>query len=120
MMLMLLVAGLAIGCSTGPKPNLSEKEAIGIARSAIRADGTAVSHASCWRSKSSLTNFAHTESATFKPSGIWVITVRNSWSEKGEVIKEYGTASGNISRMVGAEKSCTYAVDDSSGTFVSN
>jgi len=126
MMLTLLVAGLAIGCSSepaapaataAPVANLSEEEAIGIARSAVRARGTAVINDSCWRAKSSLTNFAHTESATFKPSGVWVITIKNSWNEDEVHTFKSGDT---FTKAVEKENLCTYAVNDSSAIFVSN
>jgi hypothetical protein len=124
--LMLLVAGLVIGCSSAPEapaapvPNLTEKEAIGIARSAVRARGTAVINDSCWRAKSSLTNFAHTESATFKPSGVWVITIKNSWNEDNEDEVHTFKSGNTITKAVEKENLCTYAVNDSSAIFVSN
>ena len=58
------------------------KEAIGIARSyhqKHRIPGQ------CWVTKphpnGDFVNFSHTESASFKASGIWVVTARTEWGD---------------------------------------
>ena len=123
MMLMLLVAGLAIGCSSAPEapaapvPNLTEKEAIAIARSSTQ--GTPVTGNSgprCWLTQpylqpgeiSTPNNFSHTESATFKPSGIWVVMAKSSWNWRKD-------KTGNWS---GGE--CGYVVNDATGKVTQN
>ena len=90
MMLTLLVAGLAIGCSSAPEApaapaapaaqvaNLTEKEAIAIARSSERGSSgcfqtempeNTVSGRPPNESYKKFTDFTHSESASFKPSG---------------------------------------------------
>ena len=112
--LAMVVAGLAIGCSSAPVPNLTEAEAIGIARSyhykhEIRGG--------CWATKpppnGGLVNFSHTESASFKASGIWVVTARTEWGnmDNSNVSDIRKIASGYISD----EHPCTYVVDDATG-----
>ena len=113
MLLTLLVAGLVIGCSSAPAApaapaapvaNLTEKEAIAIARSAPSR---------CWFIKAYVSpgqgditsNFSHTESATFKPSGIWVVTAKSSWDYKNPTTNSSGTS----------ENPCTIVVDDATG-----
>ena len=141
MMLPLLVAGLVIGCSSAPLPthtpyptyppaatsapatpvaNLTEKEAIGIARS---ANSKGLERDKCWDTKkenhgrTTYSNFTHTESASFKPSGIWIVTAENSWTETEEIYNPNATAKQNsyVSFLTEESESCTVVVDDSTG-----
>jgi hypothetical protein len=136
MMLTLLVAGLVIGCSSEPSrddfmrqlaidefltpaapvANLSEKEVIGIARSSDLSGQSKWSIGGCWFTEPyegnvgtyTYSDFSHTESATFKPSGIWVITAKSSWNWQHGVDKGY------------TEWPCTYVVDDATGRVTQN
>jgi hypothetical protein len=127
MMLTLLVAGLVIGCSSASEaPNLSEEEAIGIARSSGRGSS------GCFQTKApedvrhesgsqvfyqSYTDFTHSESASFKPSGIWVVTAKSSWAwSQGRIVK---ISVENVESGV-AEPECTIVVDDVTGTVTQN
>ena len=126
--LMLLVAGLAISCSSAPEapaapvPNLSEKEAIGIARSSDPGGKSIYTHGGCWFTepydgKSNIySNFSHTESATFKPSGIWVVTAKSSWNWKNK----YPSTDGSGDKTGYTEWPCTYVVNDATGRVTSN
>ena len=149
MMLTLLVAVLAIGCSSAPEApaapaataapvsNLSEKEALAIARSSKLGNA-------CFRTKApedeeddrgshisyeKYTDFTHSESASFKPSGIWVVTAKTSWNWERGTIKivdatrrpvtidedeKYPVDSGSSS------PECIIAVDDATGKVTSN
>ena len=102
--------------SEAPVANLTEKEAIAIARSSTK--DTPVTHnrgPRCWLTEPHLSpgssnipnNFSHTESATFKPNGMWVVIAKSSWNWKNK--------SGSWS---GGE--CAYVVDDVTGRVMSN
>ena len=138
MMLTLLVAVLAIGCSSAPEapaapaataapvPNLSEKEALAIARSSKLGNA-------CFRTKApedeeddrgshisyeKYTDFTHSESASFKPSGFWVVTAKSSWAwEEGRIVMSPGKIPGESGV---AESECTIIVDDATGLVTSN
>ena len=56
-------------------------------------------------------NFSHTESATFKPSGIWVVTAKSSWNWKDKY---------NEDKTGYKEWPCTYVVNDATGRVTSN
>ena len=122
MMVTLSVVGLAIGCSSAPEApaapaapvaNLSEKEAIAIARSSDPGN-----EGKCWRTTEQkrvtpgliYTDLVHNESASFKPSGIWVITIKSAWNWE----HKYSDRTGSI------EWPCTYVVDDSTGRVTQN
>ena len=124
-MLTLLVAGLAIGCSSAPKApaapaapvaNLTEKEAIGIARSyhyKHRIPGP------CWLTQhpypnSDFVNFSHTESASFKASGIWVVTSKAEWGDMTDV-DTHGGWLKMPSDYITDEHPFTYVVDYATG-----
>ena len=123
MMLTLLVAGLVIGCSSepaapaAPVANLTEKEAIAIARSSEgmspKTQGQSLS--GCWYTKADtqgniVINFSHTDSASFKPSGIWVVMAKSSWNWKNPYTDRTGYT----------EYPCTYVVDDATGKVTQN
>ena len=129
MMLTLLVAGLAIGCSSAPEApaapaapaarvaNLTEKEAIAIARSSERDTGgcfqteapeNTVSGSAPNESYRKFTDFTHSESASFKPSGIWVVMAKSSWNWRKD---ETGNWSGG---------ECGYVVNDATGKVTQN
>jgi len=121
-MLTLLVAGLAIGCSSepaataAPVPNLTEKEAIGIARSSDPKGNSDYTNGGCWWTRPKIvssgttpSNFFHTESASFKPSGIWIVTAKSSW--------DYEDTYGQHSSQ---NWPCTYVVDDATGRVTQN
>ena len=117
MMLTLLVAGLAIGCSSTPKvpptpvPNFSESEVISLVRNeALR----------CWYTeerflKHSISDFTHTESASFRPSGIWVIEAKSYWKAKS-INPKRGYA---VTFSKEGPFECIYVVDDSTGKVTS-
>ena len=136
MMLMLLVAGLAIGCSSepaapaAPVPNLTENEAIAIARSSEGGDGCFLTNSpkdtkyreelqgSSYRNRyTSFTNFTHSQSASLKPSGIWIVTAKSSWTWEDGFISDGGKKPqiGDV-----AEHECTIIVDDVIGLVTSN
>ena len=144
--LMLLVAGLAIGCSgaqeisplptytpyptytpaaasapsapSAPVPNLTENEAIGIARSYHVKYGISL----CFSTKGpdyEHTNFRHTESASFKASGIWVVTAKTEWGD----LTNYDNKGGWLppsSDYITDEHPCTYVVDNATGRVTQN
>tara|TARA_B110000196_G_C20465200_1_gene351076 strand:+ start:134 stop:334 length:201 start_codon:yes stop_codon:yes gene_type:complete len=56
------------------------------------------------------TELVHTESASLKPSGIWVITVKSDWNWE----EKYTDRTGSI------EWPYTYVVDDSTGRVTQN
>jgi len=141
-MLMLLVAGLAIGCSSepaAPVPNLTENEAIAIARSSEGADRCFLTNspkdtkyreelqASSYREElqgssyrnryTDFTNFTHSQSASFKPSGIWIVTAKSSWTWEDGFISD-GGKKPQIENV--AEDECTIIVDDVTGLVTSN
>ncbi len=136
MMLTLLVAGLAIGCSTAPLPTytpyptytpvapvavLTEKEAIEIAR-AYYPPNRSILNKTCWERtppESSIgeggsirfLDFHHSESASFKSNGIWIVMGETSWireTEWPEVNKIVGSKKYREPR----EHSCLVVVDD--------
>ena len=123
MMLTLLVAGLAIGCSSAPEApaapvaNLTEKEAIAIARTAYSKDY-------CWDTKppsypyeKTRTNFSRSESASFKPNGIWVVTAKSSY----EWVVNRTTYPGGVKGETGTTVNpCTYVVNDATGRVTQN
>jgi len=121
MMLTLVVAGIVIGCSSvpaapvAPVANLSEKEAIAIARSSegMSQIYSGRSASGCWYTEADtqgniISNFSHTESASFKLSGIWVVTAESSWNWKNSTMAGY------------IEYPCTYVVDDATGRVTQN
>ena len=124
MMLTLLVAGLVIGCSSAPEapatpatsvPNLSEKEAIGIARSNTQH--------TCWvtkepgyASEQKISDFTHTETASFQQSGVWVVTANTSWN----IHETLRFSDKTVKRLIPVEWPCTYVVDDATGKVTSN
>jgi hypothetical protein len=129
MMLTLLVAGLAIGCSSAPVPNFSEEEAIAIGRSYHRDAEKArfeqaqktyahFSYNACFSPTTpapyingdvkdfNYTNVRHITSASFKANGIWLVTAETSYDF---VKKGYSADSGT------RKWDCLYLVDDSTG-----
>jgi hypothetical protein len=117
MILTLLVAGLAIGCSSAPEapvPNFSEQEAIAIARSYQKHSAKTES---CFDTEGQnptdydYTDFRHITSATFKANGIWLVTANTSYNyERRDKSKSYfGRPSGS------EEYDCLYLVDDATG-----
>ena len=134
-MLTLLVAGLAIGCSSAPEapaapvPNLTEKEAIAIARSSERDTGGCFQTEAPentvggrWPNESyrKFTDFTHSESASFKPSGIWVVTAKTYF--KGEASLQWPAIrpTPGYTEFVHDtwvhNPECTIVVDDVTGT----
>ena len=121
MMLTLLVAGLAIGCSSAPEapvPNFSEQEAIAIARSYQKhlnsQRNSLIGRDYCFATEGAntvdyvYTDFRHTESASFKANGLWLVTTKTSaYSERRN--KSLPADSGSY------ELDCIYLVDDSTG-----
>ena len=119
MMLTLLVAGLVIGCNSAPEapvPNFSEQEAIANARSYQKhlnsQRNSLIGRNYCFATEGAntvdyvYTDFRHTESASFKANGIWLVTAETSYDF---VKKGYSADSG-------ARKwDCLYLVDDSTG-----
>ena len=110
--LMLLVAGLAIGCSSAPEapvPNFSESEVISLVRDEAYR---------CWYTRvggQSVSDFTHTESASFRPSGIWVIEAKSYWKLKSINTKRgYAVTFSNQGPF-----ECIYVVDDSTGKVTS-
>ena len=138
MMLTLLVAGLAIGCSTAPLPTytpyptytpvapvamLTEKEAIEIARAYYRPDRTLVNE-TCWEREppeDQLKNpenytrrffdFHHSESASFKPNGLWIVMGKTSYILEIEWPDVNKIVGRKISRDP-IDESCLVVVDD--------
>ena len=140
---MLLVAGLAIGCSSapeapaapaGPVANPTENEAIAIARS---SDGGECFMTESYENSVNIhpyrkevtykdyTNFTSNKSASFKPSGIWVVTAKTSWAWEYGTVKIIDstrrpfTIDENEKYSVGSDSSsseCTIVVDDATGT----
>ena len=138
---MLLVAGLAIGCSSAPEapaapaapaapvPNLTEKEAIAIARSSERDTGgcfqteapeNTVSGSAPNESYMKFTDFSHSESASFKPSGIWVVTAKTYFKgESGKLWPAIRPTPGKTEIVEDTwvhNPECTIVVDDVTGT----
>ncbi len=131
MVLTRLVAGLVIGCSSepaAPVANLTESEAIAIARSSEDGEG-------CFRTTApedtkrkgvfyqGFTNFTHSQSASFKPSGIWIVTAKSSWAwEEGRIfdsdIPNWSEKKPEDSGVT--ENECTVVVDDATGLVTSN
>jgi len=119
MMLTLVVAGLVIGCSSEPaKPaaNLTEKEVIELARTSESKEPRETRNYRCWYTEAprptykdeTISNFSHTASASFKPSGIWIVMVKSSWNW------QRGFTKGD------KEYPCTYVVDDATGKVSEN
>ena len=154
MVLTLLVAGLAIGCSSAedtvplptytpyptytplpmptytpyptyapsatsaPMDNLSENEAIGIARTYHHKYGIG----ECFSTKKpdyEHVNFRHTASASFKASGVWVVTAKTEWGDMTDV-DTYGGFLKMRSDYITDEHPCTYVVDDATGKVMKN
>ena len=111
MMLTLLVAGLAIGCSSAPEQIFSEQEAIAIARS---YEKNSEKPRPCFDSEGQnqrdyeFTDVRHTASATFKANGIWLVTTKTSYNYERRN-KSLPADSGSY------ELDCVYLVDDSTG-----
>ena len=143
MMLTLVVAGLAIGCSSAqeisplptytpyptytpaaasatsaPIDNLSESEAIGIARTYHNKYGVG----KCFSTKKpdyEQVNFRHTASASFKASGVWVVTAKTEWGD----LTNYDNKGGWLppsSDYITDEHPCTYVVDNATGKITEN
>jgi len=124
MMLTPLIAGLVIGCSSAPKPNFSEKEAIAIART---YDQKSEKPAYCFDTKGrnpndyDYTNFRHTASATFKSNGLWLVTAKSSYNyERSESPstdslwwRQHLEPPNNFPES--QEYDCLYLVDDDTG-----
>ena len=118
MMLMLVVAGLAIGCSSAPKvpptpvPNFSESEVISLVRDADYR---------CWYTEPwqtaefTISDLTHTASASLRPSGIWVIGAKSSWTSKS-INPKRGYA---VTFTDHGPFECIYVVDDSTGKVTS-
>jgi hypothetical protein len=134
MMLTLLVAGLAIGCSSAPEapaapaapaPSFSEREVIAIARGSSGIGCTAVSFDTehqyyGWDDEDDYTfsNFAHSESATFKPNGLWLVRTKTSYNvEAHNAINTINTINGVLPRGKSdyLEFECNVLVDDANG-----
>ena len=141
MMLTLLVAGLAIGCSSAqeisplptytpyptytpaaesapsatsaPTDNLSENEAIGIARTYHNKYGVG----KCFSTKKpdyEHVNFRHTASGSLKASGIWIVTDKTEWGD----LTNYDNKGGWLPpsrEHITDEHLCTYVVDNATG-----
>ena len=116
--LTLLVAGLAIGCSSAPVPEFSEQEAIAIARSYQKhldsQRNSLVGRNICFATERAntvdyvYTDFRHTESASFKANGLWLGTTKTSYyAERRDksLPADFGSH----------EFDCLYLVDDSTG-----
>jgi len=122
MMLTLVVAGVVIGCSSEPVANLTENEVIAIARSSesrslLESQGTS----GCWYTEARpyyeaeiTSNFFHTESASFKASGIWVVMAKTSWDS------ERPNSAAGTTIYNPKEYSCIYVVDDATGRVTQN
>ena len=114
-MLLTLASALIISCSPAPVRNLSENEAIGIARSSNPRN-------LCFSTKGpdyKHTNFRHTESASFKANGIWVVTARTAWGD----LTNFDAIRGWMkppSDYISDEYPCTYTVDDATGRVTQN
>ena len=115
-MLLILASALIIGCSSippTPVPNVSESEVISLVRDEAYR---------CWYTKSSertleasISDFTHTESASFRPSGIWVIEAKSYWKLKSINPKRgYAVTFSNQGPF-----ECIYVVDDSTGKVTS-
>ena len=107
-MLLILASALIIGCSSippTPVPNLSESEVISLVKDEAYR---------CWYTKEStrtpsISDFIHTESASFRPSGIWVIEAKSYWKLKSINPKRgYAVTFSNQGPF-----ECIYVVDDS-------
>ena len=141
MMLTLLVAGLAIGCSTAPLPTytpyptytpvapapmLTEKEAIEIARAYYPTHN-------CWERQlpgpefetnanytRKYSDFNHSESASFKPNGLWIVMAETSYITDMEWSDEYKEWHLSIKGLIPLHEQtadptngiCTVVVDD--------
>ena len=136
MILTLLVVGLAIGCSSEPAAsvaNLTEKEAVAIARSSERDTGgcfqteapeNTVSGRAPNESYRKTTDFTHSESASFKPSGIWVVTAKTCFTyfngDAGKLWPAIRPTPGKTAIVEDTwlhDPECTIVVDDVTGTI---
>ena len=106
MMLTLLVASLAIGCSSAPEtpsapvPNFSESEVIALARSAVGRTCFDTSHrysGSDEERSQTFTDFRYSESARFKPNGLWLVQAKTSYNIKAYIaMRDQRSRSGKL------------------------
>ena len=89
--------------SDAPPMNLSERQVISLVKN---------ENFSCWfrewEIRGEFIDFKHTESASFRPGGIWVVEAASSWtwpnsglSPKGECIYVVDNATGQVTSKVG-------------------
>jgi len=134
MMLTLLVAGLVIGCSSepaapaapaAPVPSFSEREVIAIARSSNSAGSVCFDTKHQYygmddESDYTFSNYAHSESATFKPNGLWLVRAKTTYDIEAHhaVGTNKGTLGpGETNHLV---YECNLLVDDATGKVSRN
>ena len=127
-----MVAGLVIGCSSAPAApaapaapvlSFSEREVIDIARSSVGGVCFDTKHQYYGNNDASdykFSNFAHSESATFKPNGLWLVRAKTSYDVKA--IYTFGTNKGFLKPGESDHLvyECNLLVNDATGKVTEN
>jgi len=134
-LILILASSLIISCSSAPKAaaipasNFSEPEAISLAREYYKKNDFAYGALSCFGGKTdpgwmndpelySVPTFSHIEKASYKPSGIWLVTANSTWAVKYKKSYEsQGIKAGDIRDFVA---DCVYRVDDTTGKVLTD
>ena len=108
-----LYAELEKSESDAPPMILSEHQVISLVKNNAR----------CWYTKSvdhdstEYSDLAHTESASFRPGGIWVVEAKSSWTVKSG--RWSGPGHWKVSTTDVGPFECIYLVDDATGQVTS-